>query len=153
MLAAPLLGGPGKLKEADAVLFSVLGGPEFSIALLTQTTQAAAQCFGEHTEVITGISNSEEFKGCVMATAVAIRYSDRAQLKTKAKQPSLVEMELSSPGTEQAAGAEPKQLEFELVQRTISRGIFANSVQVSFNGEDLDLPTFARRDVQIDKGE
>ncbi|MEA4862884.1 MAG: hypothetical protein AB7F40_04750 [Victivallaceae bacterium] len=151
MLAAPLLGGTGKLKEADAVLFSVLGGPEFSIANLTQTTQAAAQCFGEHTEVITGITTSDEFKGCVMAAAVAVRYSDRAQLKPKTKQPSLVEVELS-PG-EPAAAGEPQQLEFELVQRTISRGIFANSVQISFNGEDLDLPTFARRDVQIDRGE
>ena len=153
-LAAPLLGGIGKLKEADAVLFSVLGGPELGIAAVQQTMQAAGKCLPEGCELAIGVNTSPEYAGCVLSSLLAIKYNDRAKIKPRRKTPALVEVEqTAAPAEDNAGNSEPKQLVFELVNTPLSRGIFANSPQVSYNGEDLDVPTFQRRDVQIDQGD
>ncbi len=157
MLCSPLLGGVGKLREADAILVSVLGGPELSIARVQETMQAANKCYGENAHVIMAINTSAEYANCILCAAIAVKYAEKPK-RIAPNAPTLQEQPVDSlfPNevADNAAGtAEACQLTLEFTPPPVAKGIFFNSPQVTFKGEDLDVPTFQRREVQIDRGD
>ena len=78
--------------------------------------------------------------------------TEKAKIKVRKKQSSLKEQQVVSPVPPESESS-PEQLALPLPQPPVDKGIFFNSVQVVYNGEDLDIPTFQRREIPIDRGE
>ena len=151
MLTAPLLGGIGKLREADVVLLSILGDPTLSIAQLQQSAAAAGKCCGDTPELVVAVNTSPEYAGCIMMTAMAVKYSDRG--KTVRKRRHTVQADSLFDSVAPAPHGEPVQPTLPLELPTVAKGIFFNSAPTIYNGEDIDTPTFRRREIPIDPGE
>ncbi|MFA7230818.1 MAG: hypothetical protein WC071_06070 [Victivallaceae bacterium] len=154
MLDSPLLGGVTKLKEADAVFLSLTGGPDLSIGDTKKTFDAAIKFIGNETKVIIGANTDQTYSDMVQVTAITVNFDKQEKKPGVSKSDSFLaetrvvdwksdEKSVSSTGFEQG----------ELPLQNISRGIFLNTTQVAYDGEDLDIPTFQRRMVIVDKGE
>ncbi len=158
MIESPFLGGAATLKKADAVLLSLTGGPGLALGEVTSTFEAAQRFIPDDCRVIVAAAIEPEFGENLQLTALAIRYDGR-----EATDPALAEYRehfaaetvrpagRSAPRGKAARSSAAKQLELPL--ETVSRGIFINTAMSIYNGEDLDIPTWQRRDVHIDLGE
>lgn len=153
MLCSPLLGGAGKLRDADTIIINVLSGTELNIAELQTTMAAANKCYGDSSKVIMAINTSLEYENCILVSAVAIKFAERKKAKPKKHASALKEQTQEPTLLPDDLFAEPEQLTFDLLAAPVVKGIFLNSPHVTFNGEDVDIPTFQRREILIDKGE
>jgi cell division protein FtsZ len=148
MLASPLLGGPESLDNADALAFSLLGGPELSIGnartILDLCSRQIDQESGK--TLLLGASTADEFAGKIQLTVMAVRYLDRNEpLRDKSgKQSGHHDVRGGNGGD---AGM---QMTLPLVME--DKGIMENTTPIMLDGEDLDVPTFRRRGLVIDTG-
>ena len=153
MLSSPLLGGVSQLKEADAVIFSLLGGPELSIGAVQNIFGLGERYVRQNAVVLTSAATAPEWSGMLQFSALAIQYdrssgiAETASLAAAGKPltPPLNEDKDSLFGN---IGVEQPVLPFE----NVSKGIMESAPRVMWNGEDLDIPTCIRRNVVIDKG-
>lgn len=153
MLASPFLGGLEQLRNADAVFTILSGGTDLQFSELKRTFEHTANLFPKRTELLSGASVSDSMNGRIQLTVIAIKYEMPPEKKN-------AEFEFSGtpvpeppiPGI--ASGGKPKgilmQEEFELT--SYSRGIFENLPPTKYQDEDLDIPTYQRRNVSIDRG-
>lgn len=73
LLAHPLLDGGQALKEADAVLVSLMGGPELTMADVNRVMEAVSQqC--QRAQVIMGAAVDETFRDRLAVTVIATRH-------------------------------------------------------------------------------
>ncbi|WP_176013416.1 hypothetical protein [Victivallis sp. Marseille-Q1083] len=149
LLEAPLLGGVNKLRDADVVVLTLLGGEALSLGEMKAVFEAARRFIGEDANVVIGTNVDPAYGDRIQLTALAIKYDGKVEAvrrpvhRRRAERPAVV--------GSIAGGGQFEQPQFEL--EPVSRGIFLNTTQVVVNGEDLDIPTFQRRSVAIDKGE
>ncbi len=151
LLQSPLLGGPDKLSGADAVLLSLIGGPELSIGETKRLLELASGYVGSEARIITGASVEPAFAGRIQLCAVAVRFDDivTAPEDRLPIRKSTARRRAAMPDTGQLA------LDFEqptLPLNTMSKGAMENTTQVIWEHEDLDYPTFQRRSKVIDTG-
>ncbi len=150
LLASPLLGGADRLKTADAVVFSLLGGPELALGESKELLELVWRRPGAQSEVVVGPATSPEWAGMVQLCAVTVKFDAAAELPEK----EVLTMERA--GRRSRAGSavvtddveQPDLPSFEVV----SRGIMEKTTPVIWRGENLDVPTFKRRNVLIDDG-
>ena len=147
MLASPLLGGPDSLDNADAVAFSLLGGPELSLGNARAILDLCARQINPDMEkiVLTGAATAEQFAGKIQLTSLAVRYLDRPAPADAPRKPTFHENRslFSSDGGTQ----------MDLPNLTVEeKGIMENTAPVMIDGEDLDVPTFRRRGIVVDTG-
>ncbi len=157
MMDSPLLGGVAKLKEADVVLLSLTGGPKLSIGDVTRCFEAAERFINPDGKLIVGANLIPDYGDRMQLVALAVKYDGR-----EASDPALADyrQQVGKPA-KTAKGREKKapameQMDFEqqlLPLETVSRGIFHKSAPTIYNGEDLDIPTWQRREIHIDLGE
>lgn len=147
MLLSPLLGGPDALDNADAILFSLLGGPELSLATARAALDLCSRQIAGETgkNILLGAATAEEFAGQLQLSVLAVRYLDRSEA---VREPGRKRSVRGS-----AADKNDDGLQMDLPNLTIEeKGIMENTVPVVFDGVDLDIPTFKRRDMVIDPG-
>ena len=149
LLHSPLLGGAGKLGEADAVILSLLGGPELSIGETKAALELASRQVKPEARVIVGAATAEEWRGMIQLCAVTVRLDAENEI---------VEVMHKStertPKRSRAAAAseeDASQLTLPFLE-TVSKGIMENTTPVIWNCEDLDIPTFKRRNTVLDNG-
>jgi hypothetical protein len=91
--------------------------------------------------------------GKVQVTVVAIKY-DRMPDKPAVSHEKARHWSSGSRGLKQAQSASTEMLEQGLLElQSFAKGIFSNLPPTKYKDEDLDVPTFQRRGVVIDKGE
>jgi cell division protein FtsZ len=181
LLAHPMLDGGQVLGESEAVLISLMGGPDLTMAEVNRVMeQINRQC--EHAQVIMGAAVDESFRDRLAVTLIATRRTADAVLERTAS-PSdadTIETQLLSASTTSRPGSRfvppaptlaPDQVQQLLARQTgrparsrkgssrmqqsqlpleiISRGRFDKSEPTIHKGEDLDLPTYARRGVAL----
>ncbi len=154
LIDSPLLGGLSQIRNADALFVAVSGGKEVSIGEINQSLGLIEKHVSENARMVLGVSGDPAFDGIIQITVLAIKYEDSPEInkdqipslpprpahgKNKQKSPSSPDIE--DPGVQPG---------LPLISQ--SRGIFTNSSKNMFNGEDLDIPTFQRREYQIDDG-
>ena len=145
LLNSPLLGGSAQLHDADAVVLSLLGGPELSLGDAKETLELAGRYTGTDTELVVAASTSPEWKGTLQLTALAIRFSEETELK---KRPAA-----GKDSGDAAAAHQGKPMQMELFSFDQSdKGEMERTTPVIWNGEDLDEPTFKRRKISLDLG-
>lgn len=147
MLISPLLGGPESLDNADAVAFSLLGGPELSMGVARSVLDLCSRQVDQDLEktMLLGASTAEEFSGKIQLTALAVRYLDNIS--------SAGENRNKRSFIRENPAAETSDEQLDLPNLTVEeKGIMENTPPVIIDGEDLDIPTFRRKKLVFDSG-
>jgi cell division protein FtsZ len=170
LLAHPLLDEGRALAEADAVLVSLMGGKDLTMAEVNRVMeQISRQC--EHAQIIMGAAVDETFKSRLCVTVIAAKNAavkserpgeapeaafSRGATARMAEQAVPVAPPLSLEQREQIVsrtgrGRKPgsKLLQTQLPLAIISKGRFDKSEPTIHKGEDLDIPTYIRRGVAL----
>ena len=154
MLDSPLLGGMEKIQEADTVIVSLTGGNDLQIDETRKTLESFEKFVRPECNLIVGTNTSENYGDQVQITAIAIKF-DKHTIKPEVTQQMNFGVEKTQepeekPKLDSLFGTELEQAELPL--QNISRGIFLNTSPISHQGDDLDVPTFQRKGIIIDKG-
>ncbi len=149
MLESPFLGGRSFLKKADAILLTVSGGGNMTLAEMKRSLEHASAALPPDAETIFGFNTYPENPDFFQVTAVAIHYSeDKPVRKQTAK--------AVSAGTDHRETQKQSQPDMfyqgELGLTNLSRGIFDKLPVAKYKDTDLDVPTFQRLNLTIDKG-
>lgn len=144
MLSAPLLGGTSQLSGADAVFIVITGGTDLNLGETKLTLESVAKFIKDDSRVIIGVNTDLSYGDYVQITAVTVKYDHKIQTEA-AKPNKTFNGEKSTPTA--------KTVQDELPLQHVSTGIFLHSTPFVYNGQDLDIPTFLRHQVRIDRGE
>lgn len=154
MLDSPLLGGIEKIKEADTVIVSLIGGSDLKIDETKKTLEAFEKFISPDCNLIVGTNTAENYGDQVQITAIAIKFDAQSIPKDQPQQMNFGVEKIKEPPEDKSKlddlFGELEQAELPL--QSISRGIFLNTSPINYQGEDLDVPTFQRKGIIIDKG-
>lgn len=151
LLHSPLLGGAGKIGEADAVILSLLGGPELSIGETKAALELASRQVKPEARLIVGAATSEEWRGMIQLCAVTVRFDAENEIAEVMHKSVERTPKRSRAGGSSTPEEDVSQLTLPFLE-TVSKGIMENTTPVIWNGEDLDIPTFKRRNTVLDNG-
>jgi len=178
LIAHPLLDEGRALAEADAVLVSLMGGRELTMAEVNRVMeQIGRQC--EHAQIIMGAAVDETLKNRLSVTVIAAKPNAAARTEPldvaaagEASDQTISRGTTARPGSRcgstavaltseqreqmvarHAGGrgrkAGPKLRQAQLPLAIISKGRFDKSEPTIHKGEDLDIPTYVRRGVAL----
>lgn len=153
MLESPFLGGMESIRKANAAIVTVTGGKDLELAEVKRALELAANVLPKDMRLVLGANTCEEATGSVQITAVVIRYE---QIALEAVVGSARNRRASQAETRAASlharDAEQEQEQGLLALPSYSRGYFEKFAITKFHDEDLDVPTFQRRNITVDKG-
>jgi len=157
MLDSPFLGGKEAMKRADAAIVTLTGGPDLELGELKRTLELAAGVMPKGIEILSGANVCDEAAGSVQMTAVIFQYSPESKpeprpKRTKAPLTSTVVPDSGDELGLSFSAASDSAEEVELGLQSYSKGIFEKLPSMRFRDEDLDIPTYQRRNIHIDKG-
>jgi len=147
MLASPLLGGPQVLRNADAAVISLLGGSELSLGNVRNTLELTGKYLSPEVEQLTAASARPDWTDARQLCVLAVKYSEPPPEAAPAARPA-AKTRRAAAEKPVASGAE----QLELTLDPVSKGIMERTTPVMWNNEDLDEPTFKRRNAVIDDG-
>ena len=178
LIAHPLLDEGRALAESDAVLVSLMGGKELTMAEVNRVMeQIVRQC--ERAQIIMGAAVDETLKNRLCVTVIASKPNAAARTAVPAAAPAdetstpdvprLAAARTESRGDSTAADltsdrreqmvarnagsrgrkAGPRLRQAQLPLAIISKGRFDKSEPTIHKGEDLDIPTYMRRGVAL----
>ncbi len=177
LIAHPLLDEGRALAESDAVLVSLMGGRDLTMAEVNRVMeQITRQC--ERAQIIMGAAVDESLKGRLSVTVVAAkqgpipmelpplsasgdsgeqvtprgvvaRPGSRCGPPTAPLTPEQREQNLARSAGGRARKSNPKMRQAQLPLAIISKGRFDKSEPTIHKGEDLDIPTYIRRGVAL----
>lgn len=153
----PLLEHGALLSQAKGVLVGVLGGPDLTLADLQRVmNEVHARCRPDAPiQIATAVDAS--FDGRLALTVILSEHAEPVAPPEKAPAPSKEEtaVEPAPPQPEAAGSRKPgkrKAVQAEMTFESQGRGRFRNVEPTLLDGEDLDVPTFVRRGIQIARG-
>ncbi len=175
LLKHPLLDGGQTLSDASAVLVSIVGGPDLAMAEVNRVMeQINRQCEGAH--IIMGAAVEESFAGKLSVTLVASKRppaerEEELQAGAPELEKQLVDTQTTNrppsrivapPPATTAENAEkllqngargkrklPRMKQGQLPLEIISKGRFEKSEPTVHHGQDLDMPTYIRRNMPL----
>ena len=159
LMENPLLDGGEILGKADAVLISVLGGPDLTLADVQRAVEPISR-LASHARITMGAAIEEAHRDRLTITVIATANSlPRRVAPTVAPRPVMGRqiaprsMPLSAPApvesTKSVTGKKESPKQEHLPLEGISRGRFEKSEPTLYNGEDLDVPTYIRRGISL----
>ena len=144
MLESPFLGGMERLNNCGALIVSMTGG-DLKLGEMKRTLENLASFLPAGIPVSAGATVNPEYQGRIQITALAVYYEIPVRAQEK---PGPVQDSLWSTQRETKHSFEQGLLNLQ----SYSKGIFSNCPPVKYKDEDLDIPTFQRRGINIDKG-
>lgn len=150
LLQSPLLGGADKLGDADAVIFTLLGGPELSLGESRHILELAARQVKPDTQLIVGAATGEEWANQIQLSAVTVKFDAESEAAELLRSSSAPHPRRTRAGFAGAHGVDGDQLTLPL--EPVSKGIMERGPQVKWGNEELDVPTFKRRNITVDNG-
>ncbi len=151
MLASPFMGGIKHLENADAVLLILVGGDDLQLGEMKKTLESVEKFINPRAKIIVGSKTDPGYNGSVQLTAIAMKFDEQIPLPETPSlpRPHPVIVQPVSHSTPQQS----ELIQVDLPLQNISKGIFLNTTPVTYNGEDLDIPTHQRQAINIDTGE
>lgn len=160
LLENPLLDGGEVLGKAEAVLVSVLGGPDLTLADVQRAVEPISKA-ATRGHVIMGAAVDEAHRDRITVTVIATAsLTPRRAVATAPVRapvgrptppvrptPAPVPVAEAAPAPVAVKAGTPKQESLPL--EGVTRGRFDKSEPTLYNGEDLDVPTFIRRGVVL----
>jgi cell division protein FtsZ len=171
LLAHPLLDEGRVLADADAVLISLMGGKDLTMADVNRVMEQIGR-YCERAQIIMGAAVDAEMKGRLSVTLIAAR-NTVAKTETSTDSPDSLALRETAPRSTarqtsptpslsleqrehltarhsgRARRAGNKLLQTQLPLAIISKGRFDKSEPTIHKGEDLDIPTYIRRGVSL----
>jgi cell division protein FtsZ len=175
LIAHPLLDEGRALAESDAVLVSLMGGKDLTMAEVNRVMeQISRHC--EHAQIIMGAAMDAAMKNRLCVTVIAAKQNSLAELPAATTSGESPEQMISRNAARPASRCAPQAAPFNLQQREqllaknaggrarkgdskmrqaqlplaiISKGRFDKSEPTIHKGEDLDIPTYYRRGVVL----
>jgi cell division protein FtsZ len=153
-LGSPLVMGGQAVAEAECVLVSILGGPDLALREIETVMSAVRAAARKDAHLLMGAAIDLDWAGVVAVTLVVAR-----NWNTEAAAPSPASAKTGADTAESPApkppgrkkkGAAATQPGLGL-DRDISKGMFKDVEPTVIDGVDMDIPTFIRRRVTIEK--
>ncbi len=156
---SPLLEHGAVLKQAQSVLVGVTGGPDLTLVELQQVMEGVTNQLGPQTELHMGTAIDPDLRGRLLLTVLATE----AQAPEPAVEPAASPAPPEAPGETEPAETAAKDakrgkaktarskgpVQTNLRFDTQGRGRFSNTSPTIHEGEDLDVPTYLRRNVRL----
>ena len=145
MLESPFLGGMDRLSNCGALIVTMTGG-DLQLGEMKRTLENLTSFLPAGIQVSAGATINPDYQGNVQICALAIHYEQAAR-----------KQESANPVQESLWSTQPRETKNSFEQgllnlQSYSKGIFSNCPPVKYKDEDLDIPTFQRRGISIDKG-
>ena len=154
LMVHPLLDEGRVLAESDAVLVSLTGGKDLTMAEVNRVMDLIKRQCGR-AQIIMGAAIDAAFTGRLCVSVIAAKHSAApkgvtTRTETKSGTSSVADSRESvlARGTRTRRG-NPKMIQPQLALAIVSKGRFDKSEPTLHNGEDLDIPTFLRRGVPL----
>ncbi|MCF7791166.1 MAG: cell division FtsZ family protein [Victivallales bacterium] len=150
---SPLMGGQPRLKTADAIIMSVTGGEDLTIGEVKYALETITSIADKDAEIIAGANTNTEFNNKVQITVLPIKSEN--SVKPSAEFPNKIHLAKQASKTaiiRDVHKLKEEAIQLELPFKTQNRGIFTNTTPTIHKGEDLDIPTFQRKDIHVDTG-
>lgn len=147
-----LLRSGDALSKSNALLLGILAGPDLRLAeigeiMVKMRALCKAECVIEMGTVL-----DPQYEGRVELVVMTFEsWSAAVQMEARKESPTVAEPPVADdfpiqPGTKKTRGKGSK-----LSFGATGRGKFQNVEPTIFNGQDLDIPTFVRRGIQLDR--
>ena len=147
LCAHPFMENGKVLKEADALLVSLVGGLDMSMADVNRVTQhISAHC--PDAELVLSAAVEPDFKEKLGITVITARGKTEAETK-KLEDFAVTEAKPVVNAEPKVRGRRRKAKQQELQLRSVSKGRFEKSEPTLYGGKDLDVPTFIRRNLPL----
>jgi cell division protein FtsZ len=147
-LQAPLFGGEDTIKTAD-VLVATLVGSKLSLKLIQDVLGGVQDKAPEATRTLVGVNDATPVGGGIQLTILAIRYDGRGPSKSAERVTKPASKPAPKAGGKKGKSASPQQAELPFLETAASLGIFGNTHPTLRGSENLDIPTFQRRGVEL----
>jgi len=151
-LHSPLLENGQALAEAESALVSILGGPDMALREVETIMAGIKNYCRKDVHLTMGTTIDPNWQDTVALTIVASQYW-RPEDEEPAGEPE-PEPQPEEPDKPATAGKRRKRsspTQGQLGFDAIGKGIFKDVEPTYRNGEDLDIPTFHRRRIVIEK--
>lgn len=148
LLESPFLGGMDKLNKCASLLAVMTGGPDLQISEMKRTLENLVSLLPAGIQVSTGVTINPEYQGKVQIAALAVMYEQQSESNHPEHTQETLWAAISGKGKEDTGTFTQGTLNLS----SYNKGIFTNHPPVKYKDEDLDIPTFQRRSIVIDKG-
>jgi cell division protein FtsZ len=155
LLGGPLLHGGNTLARAKLLLLSIVGGPDLTLKDVGTIMESVSAAVRPECRVTMGTALDDAWIGRVTLMAVVgERRARKPPVEVAPAQPEPAGA--GAPVLERAAAERrerrrPSGRQPALPLETSGRGRFRDSEPTLLNGEDLDVPTFVRRALRIER--
>ena len=147
----PLAENTNALTEAESALISIMGGPDMTLREV-EAIMASIKAFCKQDAHLTvGTTIDANWEGIISVTIVASQFWRTAEEPTTEPSLLLETEEADKPSSSGKRKKRSKPTQGQLGFDSIGKGIFKDVEPTYLNGEDLDVPTFHRRRVTIEK--
>ena len=144
MLMSPLMGGLDNLKSADVLIVSLIGGPSLKACDTKYILEKVNSFVNENTEIVVNFSTDDSFGEALLLACMVIKF-DKNAMETK-----VFEEATKLTSTSRRKNKEidnDGQASLDLIYA--ERGIFEKTSANNYNGVDLDIPTYQRKNVNL----
>jgi cell division protein FtsZ len=139
LLDNPLLEKGQVVESAEALLLSIVGGPDLTLKEMGEITDAVSARTPKDCHLFIGTVVDESWEGKVTLTAIV---SDEWRAEPAAEEEG---------EGKAATGRKGKPLQTKLKLESYGKGRFKDVEPTILDGEDLDIPTFVRRGIPVAK--
>jgi cell division protein FtsZ len=154
LLESPLLGGQQRINDSDALIVTLTGGADLTISEMQYALNIITKMASDKTEIVVGANTDEAYASKAQITVIPIIFDKTAEPVEETMITTLKKDKIFHPTLfKDIFSQTDKDIhQPDLPFANQSRGIFTSTTPTLFNGEDLDIPTFQRRGIHLDKG-
>ena len=152
-LRSPLVGAGKAVAEAEAVIVSILGGPDLALREIETVMTTVRDAARKDTNLFMGAAIDMAWAGAVAVTLVVSQRWTADEPATTTTAPAKAdsgktETPATKPRSRKRHASEQPSLDLE---NSVAKGIFKDVERTVIDGIDMDIPTFIRRRVVIEK--
>ena len=144
---SPLMSGEKSLKNADAVITTVIGGDDLQIGELKDTLEIITGMAGPASKIVSGVNTDSTYNGKLFVTSLIVNYTNR-----KNKTENEKTLPVNTWKKDAAVKPTDNLVQPEFLFQNSSRGYFGNTEPNIIDGEDIDIPPFQRRGITLNIG-
>jgi len=146
LLDGPLLAAGDVLGKAKSLLVSITGGPDLALKEISEIMEAISAKTAEGCDVAMGTVVDDAWQSRLGVVALASEEGPVAAAEAPARQ-----AQPKAPAKRSPAKGHPRLEQTKLGFDTGGRGRFYGVEPTILNGQDLDIPTFRRRGISIER--
>ncbi|MBM4143220.1 MAG: cell division protein FtsZ [Lentisphaerae bacterium] len=157
VLEGPLMARGKVVAEAKSLLVSIVGGADLMLQEVGDIVNAIKRKAGADAEIEVGTAMDDALRGRVALAVIASELRSAPDAEAEADgdakpdvPPSRKPADAGEPRSrERRRRGEPKQTRLNL--ETAGRGRFKDTEPTMLDGQDLDVPTFVRRGIRVER--